>query len=196
LLIADNHGLAWSCAAHVLTLDKKLVDLMKRAGCWSISFGIESGSPKILESYTKSADMQKIREVVNMTYDAGIKTKGLFMLGAPEETMDTINETVEFIRTLRLSTLNLSKFTPYPGTKYYEMLNIKNKPGSWQKLDGITFTDINKNIPVAVLEKEYKRVLGAFYRNKKIFFEHAGYITHDWDNITRLSKSVLNKIYD
>jgi len=194
LIIKSNLNISFSCDAHVNTLTPEIIILLKRAGCWSISFGLESGSRKILESFGKTSDLEKARDIVNLTHSNGIRTKGLFILGSPEETLGTIDETIDFIKNLKLSTINLSKFAPYPGTKYYDMLQHDNEIELWDTLNGTTFTDINKNIPLDILEKEYYRVLKYFYNNKHVFAEHLGYILGSSNNVLRLSKSFACKI--
>lgn len=184
--------IAWSCDAHTLTLDGESIKCMAKARCWSISFGLESGSPKVLESLGKTGSADRSRDIVNRTYDSGIKTKGLFMLGSPRETLDTINETIQFIKSLRLSTLNLSMFTPYPGTQYYAGLDLSDEKSLWPNLDGTTFTNINEHLSIPVLTREYRRVLKSFYHHKKILLQHLGRIFGSRDHVTRLSKSAFS----
>ena len=68
----------------------KSLALMKKAGCWEIAFGIESGSQKILDLVAKDITIKDIETGVRLTHEAGIKVKGLFMMGHPGETSETI----------------------------------------------------------------------------------------------------------
>ena len=65
---------------------------MKKAGCWEISFGLETGSDELLRRWTRRARRES-EQAVGWTHDAGIRTKGLFMLGYPGENAETIAAT-------------------------------------------------------------------------------------------------------
>ena len=86
LVIERNVGMTWSCAARVDTVWPPLLELMKRAGCWQISFGLETGDAEMLKKMDKVAKLERSEEAVKETAAAGIRVKGLFMLGYPGET--------------------------------------------------------------------------------------------------------------
>ncbi|WP_294960528.1 radical SAM protein [Sulfurimonas sp.] len=118
LLITDKVDMTWSCTARVDTVKPDTLKKMKEAGCWEISFGLESGSDEMLKNMKKSITAEVSARAVNWTSEAGIRVKGLFMLGYPGETKESVKVTKEFIKSLPLTTMNLSKFTPYPGSQF------------------------------------------------------------------------------
>ncbi len=122
LLIKDKIDMTWSCTARVNTVKPETLALMKEAGCWEISFGLESGSDWLLDEMKKYQKVETAEQAIKWTHDAGIRVKGLFMLGYPGETQETINETKEFIERAPMTTMNLSKFTPYSGSPIYKKL--------------------------------------------------------------------------
>lgn len=107
--------MTWSCTSRVDTVYEDVLALMKQAGCWEISFGLESGSQRMFEKVLKSARFSDSERAVRMTAAAGIRSKGLFMLGYPGESVETIDETRAFVRRIPMTIMNLSKFTLYSG---------------------------------------------------------------------------------
>jgi len=104
----------------VKTLDDELVGLLKAAGALEISIAIESGSEWIREKvYNKRINTQKIHEVVEACRKHGLPIQAFYMIGAPGETDDTVQESLDLMRLLRVpSYINIT--TPYKGTKLYE----------------------------------------------------------------------------
>jgi radical SAM superfamily enzyme YgiQ (UPF0313 family) len=107
-------------------VNPQLLAKMYLAGCRQIHFGIESGNPEILKRTAKHINLDQVRQAVEWTEDAGILSKGYFMLGLPGDTEETMNETIEFAASLPLSEAMFSIATPMPGTKLWEELVHKD----------------------------------------------------------------------
>ncbi len=142
---------------------------MKRAGCWEISFGLESGSDELLKSMDKVAHVAKSEEAVGWTAAAGIRPKGLFMLGYPGESEETIQATKDFIRRIPMSIMNLTKFTPYPGSPLYrELYGTYIRDDHWQKMNGMNFLWAPEGLTVDELDRHYQAVLRGFYQRPRM----------------------------
>jgi radical SAM superfamily enzyme YgiQ (UPF0313 family) len=112
-------SIRWRAYARVDTVDRELLDRMKRAGCERLLFGAESGSPEILRRIRKRITPEQTRGAVLMTREAGIGVLASFVLGLPGETPETLRQTLEFAESLGVPyTLNL--LTPYMGTEVRE----------------------------------------------------------------------------
>jgi anaerobic magnesium-protoporphyrin IX monomethyl ester cyclase len=111
----------WSCETRVNLVDRELLRHMKQAGCYSVSYGIESGSQEILDTIDKDITLEQVEEAVRFTREAGLHVIGYFMVGSPGETPATIRQTVGLARKLKLDFAQFSITTPFPGTKFYEM---------------------------------------------------------------------------
>jgi len=94
---------------------------MRRAGCWMVAFGLESGSQMILDASKKKLRLEQSRQAVKLANDAGLMVIGHFILGMPGETEETIRQTVDFARQLDLSFAEFYIATPYPGAELYEV---------------------------------------------------------------------------
>ncbi len=101
---------------------------MYKAGCRQIHYGIESGNQEVLKRTAKHIDLQQVRDAVKWTEDAGIRSKGYFILGLPGDNEETMQETIEFAASLELTEAMFSIATPFPGTKLWDELILKN-PG-------------------------------------------------------------------
>lgn len=124
--IEQNLDVRWRCLARVDRVNPDLLKKMYRAGCRQIHFGIESGNLEILKATAKHIDLDQVRQAIEWTEDAGIMSKGYFMLGLPGDNEQTMNETIEFAASLRLSEAMFSIATPMPGTELWEELLRKN----------------------------------------------------------------------
>lgn len=169
MIIDSGLKMTWSCTARVDTVKPGVLDLMKKAGCWEISFGLETGSNILLKKMDKAAEVEKSEQAVKWTAGAGIRTKGLFMLGFPGEDKETIAQTKDFIRRIPMTIMNLTKFTPYPGSPIYRDLygtNIQDE--HWEKMNGMNFVWAPEGMSVEELDRQYQKILLAFYRRPKI----------------------------
>ncbi len=171
LILESGLDMTWTCTARVDTVKSDLLKLMKRAGCWEISFGLETGSDELLRKMDKMARVESSTQAVTWTAEAGIRTKGLFMLGYPGETLETIQMTKDFIRRIPMEIMNLTKFTPYPGSPIYRDLYGTNiRDDHWEKMNGMNFVWAPEGISIEELDRHYQEVLSDFYRRPKILW--------------------------
>lgn len=129
-IIEEKLDLEWVCSARVNAINEEILILMKRAGCFQIAYGIESGNQEILNVQQKGVTLERIRRAVEMTNKAGIRTKGYFMIGHPTETPETIFETIDFARSIPLDNFQATYFTPFPGSQAYD---VADKYGEFEK---------------------------------------------------------------
>lgn len=187
-----EHGLkmTWSCDARVDTVKPDLLDLMKRAGCWQISFGLETGSDDMLRRMDKSARVEKSERAVNWAAEADIRVKGLFMLGYPGETRETIEMTKAFVRRIPMTIMNLTKFTPYPGSPVYrELYGTAIRDDHWEKMNGMNFVWAPDGISVEELDQHYQEVLNWFYRQKRVRRRYVKESFRNPGHLVRLAKA-------
>ena len=110
---------SFSCNGRVGYMDREIMGLLRRAGCWQIAYGIESGDQRILDLIGKQQTLEKIEEAVRLAKEAGIRVKGLFMMGLPGETRESVWATARFAKRLGLDLFQITKFTPLPGCEFY-----------------------------------------------------------------------------
>lgn len=121
LMIQEKLELKWTCLSRVDTLTEEMLKSMRDAGCVRIYFGLESGSQKVLDLYSKGADIETADKVLRWCRDLGIETVGLFMAGLPSETDVDFEETISFAKRVPLTFAGVGELTPYPGTDLYKI---------------------------------------------------------------------------
>lgn len=135
-MIEADLGIGWVSNSRVDTIDEEMVDAMRRAGCWLLAFGIESGSQKILDASKKKIRLEQSRRAVKVANDAGLMVAGHFILGLPGETEATIRETIDFARELPLSFAEFYIATPFPGAELYDVFrDSAGSPSEWRKFE-------------------------------------------------------------
>ncbi|MCG3196630.1 MAG: radical SAM protein [Candidatus Omnitrophica bacterium] len=117
----DRAGLKikWSCNSRVDTLNGEVLRAMREAGCWLISFGVESGSQEILDLLRKNITKDQVRQAINLCKVEGVKTSIYFLIGTPWESEQTFRETLEFAKLLEPDFVEFFYAYPFEGTEMY-----------------------------------------------------------------------------
>jgi len=175
-LIAKKIGISWSTPNGVRmdTLDKELLNLMKKSGLYLISLGIESGSDRILRLMKKNLTVRKIKESVDLIKDCGIDIAGFFILGFPGERRQEIIDTINLSLELSLIRVNYFTYLPFPGTESHSLLQ---KNGELDKVDWDRFYFMNSAYtPKGMSRQELKRLQRIaflrFYSRPKILWRN------------------------
>ncbi|MFC1800480.1 B12-binding domain-containing radical SAM protein [Nanoarchaeota archaeon] len=166
----------WMCMTRVNLVDEKLLRIMKKAGCWSIHFGVESGSQRILDIIQKDITIEEIKRAFLLTRKVGIKTKAFFMLGLPTETRKESLQTIKFSKELDPDGVQFTITVPYPGTKLFELAKKSGHMKSFKWEDYQTWAGWTNKELVYVsegrsqeeLKELQKRALREFYLRPKV----------------------------
>jgi len=102
------------------SISLNILKLMKLAGINWLSYGFESGNNNVLEASNKKASRAEAIKAVCMTHDAGINILGNFIFGLPGDTKETMQETLDFAKSLKIEYVNFYVAKAYPGSKIYE----------------------------------------------------------------------------
>ncbi len=138
LMIEEEINIRWTCNSRVDYVDEEMLNLMSQAGCWLISWGIESGNEQILRHARKGAYPDKAKRALRWAKNARIKNWGYFIIGLPGETEETIRQTIDFAKKLPLDIALFHVAAPYPGTPFFFEV-VENgwfRPGTrWEQVD-------------------------------------------------------------
>ena len=118
-IVREGMKIKWTCNSRVDYVDEEMLQMMGRAGCWMISWGIESGNEIILKRAAKGSNPKKAHQSLMWARKAGIKNWGYFIIGLTGETVETIRETIEFAKHLPLELAIFHVAAPYPGTPFF-----------------------------------------------------------------------------
>jgi anaerobic magnesium-protoporphyrin IX monomethyl ester cyclase len=117
-----NLDFSWECLGRVDSMDEQLAGAMKKAGCFRIFFGIESGSKRILKLMNKHISLDQARSAVLAASKAGIETGAFFIIFYPGDTEGSILETLDFAASLPLDYLGLTPPYILPGTSLHDRI--------------------------------------------------------------------------
>lgn len=163
-LIAGRADVSWSVNARIDCVDGETLRLMKRAGCWYISYGIESGSQETLDRVGKKITLDQIRRKVELTRAVGIEAKGFFIVGFPWETERMVRQTVDFALSLPLSDVNIFPLTPFPGTEVYAQAKRRGDfSDDWSRMDLQQIVYVPPGLSERLLRSQINRLLLGFY---------------------------------
>jgi len=138
LIIESGLRVRWTCNSRVDYVDEEMLRLMGRAGCWYISWGIESANEEILKRARKGYRKEQAARALGWAKAAGIHNWGYFIIGLPGETEATIQQTIAYAKSLPLDICLFHIAAPYPGTPFfYEVVqNGWFRPGTaWEEVD-------------------------------------------------------------
>jgi Fe-S oxidoreductase len=173
-IIKKNIKIKWMANSRVDTIDFETALLMKKAGCWIVSLGIESANNDILKNVKKNTTEEQITTAIKIFKKAKIKMIGYFMFGLPGETKQTIKNTIKFARKSDVDFGYFYIATPYPGTEFYNLV-VENgwlKSKEWNRYfngdsDVIDYPDLT----VDELKKAVRSAYFNFYFNVKRIFK-------------------------
>jgi radical SAM superfamily enzyme YgiQ (UPF0313 family) len=143
-------------------VDEALIAKGKAAGVYSIAFGIESASPRILSMIHKSLSMDRVTAAINLADRYDIWSIGFFMLGFPGETRDEMEETIRFAVRSRLTTASIHSVIPLPATPLWDLVT-ETHPGL---LDAATLYDFEfTGQPLAAVDaREFQSLFTQAFR--------------------------------
>ena len=114
-LLDEPLGMNFNCIIRTGHTSVELLQLLKRAGCIMVSLGVESADPGMMARHKAGVTLESVRDTVEKVHAAGLRAKGLFIFGLPGETPETFQRTSDFILSLDLDDMNLTKFSPLHG---------------------------------------------------------------------------------
>ena len=171
-MLERNLTPAWIAQVrHEASRDPELLRLMRLTNCARVFVGFESVNPRTLDQYGKKESVTDIARAVRAFHDAGIKVHGMFILGSDEDTIETVEETLEFVRAHDIDSIQINYLTPLPGSRDFREIQSKPKVllnAPWNFYDGNHVVHVPKRIPPALLQTSVNRIMVGFYSLKSV----------------------------
>ncbi|HTY03825.1 MAG TPA: radical SAM protein [Rhodocyclaceae bacterium] len=120
LLIAKPLGMQFNCAIRTGHTSDEMLAKLKKAGALMVSMGIESADPEMMRRHKAGVTLDAVKKTVEQIHNAGLRAKGLFIFGMPGETPETIKATSDFVLSLDLDEMNMTKFSPLHGAPIWD----------------------------------------------------------------------------
>jgi len=114
--------IAWVANSRVSPLERETLERMKRAGCWLVAFGFESGSPETLHRIRKGTTVEEAFRAAKWCRELGLKVFGFYMIGFPWEGMSHLNATRDLMFQVNADFIELHIATPFYGTEMYNLV--------------------------------------------------------------------------
>jgi radical SAM superfamily enzyme YgiQ (UPF0313 family) len=159
----------YNCIARLEHVDAELLSLLKHSGCWQVNFGIESGDPEILKKHRKFYGLDEVGQKLRMVKQAGMRVKGLFMVGLPGEDEAAIRRTIDYALTLPLDEINVTKFTPFPGAPVYATIrDFGEFDENWELMNCINTVFVPAGMTKQQIDDLYDEFIRRFYHRARI----------------------------
>lgn len=172
-ILNEDLKIKWTCNSRVDTVDRNLLETMAKAGCWMISYGIESGNQAVLDYAKKRITLDQSRDAVKMAKEAGIQVAGHFVFGLPGERKQTLKQSIDFALSLNMEWAQFYCAVPFPGSSLYELARTQG----W--IEGTDFKKYRQDNAVmtlpglsySVVNVYRKKAFRRFYLRPKRLFQ-------------------------
>lgn len=173
-IIEKNLRISWYAISRVDHVEEEMLYWMRRAGCIQISYGVESGSVKIRKALGKPVKTEQIKRAFALTTRYGILSRAYFIYGAPGETWQTIQETIDLLDEIKPLSAIFYILDVFPGTRLYS--ETKKKRGItedlWlKKMEGIMYFETDPSMNDELILAFGKKLRTAFYERVHSYAE-------------------------
>ena len=170
-IINRELNIRWVANSRTDTFDEEIAAWMKKAGCWLVAFGIESGNDEILKKIGKNTTNHETIEALEICKKTGLKTYCFFVIGFPWDTEETISDTFRLVAQSGIDYIEIHIATPYEGT---ELFKISRELGLIK--DSAMGHDYFSNPPARTLSLSKEQLLALRKKGLKMFYLRKGYI--------------------
>jgi anaerobic magnesium-protoporphyrin IX monomethyl ester cyclase len=164
-MIRRGVPLSWTCLSRVDRLTPELAALMKRAGCIRVYLGLESGSDETLALMNKRVTVEQGVRAVHLFSESGIGTAGFFMVGYPNETIESIEKTFAHVQSHPLDEAWFTVPLPLPGTPLFNRVANLSSWDDWDVSNQVKFV-YPSEFDERWLERRIKETTQAFKKKK------------------------------
>ena len=183
-LIERQYPLTWKAEGRVDLVDAETLSLMRRAGCDTIAYGVETANTAGLQYLGKKTIPEDARRAFRLTHNAGIKTMGYFILGIPVETYKDALGTIEFAIQLKTDYAQFSVLSPFPGTRLYDQAK---RNGWYREISAKNVSDKDLRRPAIISENwTEKQLVDIVHQAHRRFYLRFGYVLKRLSGITSL----------
>ena len=186
LIIEKKIKLRWFCSSRFDVMSEELIRTMAKAGCRCIEFGLESGNYDVRKKYGKNVSDEKVREIINLCKSSKIHTSIFVILGLPEENLQDMKRSVNFVASLKVNyvAFNVLWCEPYTGINESLKKDVTDIPVS-QSMKRMNFTH-----PTVT----NKQITMLYYKCFLRFYLSPGFIIHQLVSISSF-KRIKNLFY-
>ena len=164
LMKKEKLDVQWICDTRADMISRELLTPMREAGCKTIWFGVESGSPRILEKINKNITLEQTVQAFKLCRKEGIQIACSFILGVPGETIADMEATLKFAKKLNPDLCQFNIFIAYPDSSLYEEIL---QSGNYDRLDDFLLAAKTDDFDFKLLGEIQRRFHREFNRSPK-----------------------------
>ncbi len=191
LLIENNSKILWSASVRATKISQELANKMKKAGCYNVAIGIESANNFVLSEMKKQITIEEIEEGIKMFKNAGIEVLGQFVIGSPHDTLETVQQSMDWAKNSECDFVNFYSVLPFKGTSQWDYISENGKFFTKTIHD---FHSIEPRIIFETPEFSYNDRLTAINRAKKEGFYSNQDKKNWWFDVAKESSRKLQNI--
>lgn len=186
LIIDEGLDISWNCLSRVDCVDFEMLRLMKKAGCYQVSYGIDGGTEMSLRIINKRTTLDAARHAIRITKRAGLESSASFLIGIPGQTIEDMGLTIKFAEELSPDIANFYILKAYPGTRIYDEAKADGtlRDKRWDEYliqaPPVVKTGVPDEIIIKLLKKAYRS-----------FYFRAEYV---WQRFKRILKAPIREI--
>ncbi len=174
-IIEEDLPFTWTCSSRIDTLDDEIIHLMRMAKCIKMYVGIESGSSYMQNIIHKNLNLEKAKHNLILLHKSEIELTVSFIYGFPDETMDSLQETMDmicYLYNIGIENVQLHMFIPLPNTEEELKINDQLFFCADDINIGISHTSL-KDKEVQELILSYPKIFSQFYTFKSLIKDNS-----------------------
>jgi radical SAM superfamily enzyme YgiQ (UPF0313 family) len=175
-LTMEHLDIRWYCNTRAHLVDRDMLRRMYKAGCRGISYGVESGSQRILDTADKRIKVEQARDAILWAKKEGIKVFASFIIGLPGEDWSTVRETIDFVGKTLPTSAEFNVAVPYPGTELYEKVIGKDRVLDFRTLYQHASVVGTESLSPGDLDKARKMAYRSLYFNPRWWMSNAKHV--------------------
>jgi anaerobic magnesium-protoporphyrin IX monomethyl ester cyclase len=188
MMIDEGLAVPWSAQVRTdVVRDPELLALMQESGCKRVYLGLESVNQATLDRFHKSQSVDDIVKSIKTLHEYGINSHGMFVLGADDDTKQTLRDTVTFALKHHIDTVMLNILTPLPGTVQFQEMEEQGRifDKRWHLYDAHHVVFTPKQMTAYELQREVLRAYARFYSKRQwlkllVTFRFTKLLFHGW----------------
>ena len=165
-ILKRGYKLKWACETRLDKVDKELLRLMHSSGLRVMNVGVESYDEDIIRKASrKPIEMAHQEEMIRFCDEIGVRVTVFYMLGMPDDTEESLLNTIRYSKALNTHVAQFFIFTPFPGTEYYDKIKGDIYEKDWERFDCYTPVFRHRNLSRdKILEMKEKAFVSYYYR--------------------------------
>ncbi len=192
-ILKRNLKIRWVCNSRVDNVDYEMLKRFKKAGCWMISYGIETGNQKVLDSFKKGITIKQSETAIALAKKAGLSVVAHCIFGGPEESKATIQKTITFVKKTGVDFAQFYCTVPFPGSKLYKQAKEHNwiNTNDWTKFEqNFSVLDTEKIKAKEIMDLRKKAYLSFYLRGRVLFNVLCNFFP--WWKVTVFIRTIKN----